>query len=196
MIELLATMFFTFFKIGAFSIGGGYAMIPLIQHETLAHGWLTAREVTDLVAISQITPGPFAVNAATFAGTKAVGVLGGIACTLGVIAPSILLTLLVSRFFFNFQKNKTVQAVLSGMCPAVVGLILSAAAVIAGQAVFSLDSKQTVLDLFAAKASVSLPAILIFIVAFIVIRKCKVHPILVVFAAAGVGVLLFAFGLG
>lgn len=195
MLELLTQMFFSFFKIGAFSIGGGYAMIPLIQNEMLSKGWMTLREITDLVAISQITPGPYAVNAATFAGTKVAGLAGAAVSTLGVVLPSILLTLVVSRFFFTFHKNKRIQAILYGVRPAVTGLILSAAAVIAGTAFFGLNNVQGVGAVWQSLGQINLPAIGIFLVAFIAMRKWKVSPVLLVFLSAAAGVMLHMAGL-
>ena len=123
---LLLDLYLTFFKIGAFTIGGGYAMIPLIQAEMIGRGWMAAQEVTDIVAISQMTPGPFSLNAATFAGTQIAGIPGAIVSTFGIVTPSVIIMLLIAKFFLNFQHNKHVQAVLSGIRPAVVALLGSA----------------------------------------------------------------------
>lgn len=194
MLELLLQLTLTFAKIGAFSIGGGYAMIPLIQDEAVGMGWLSVQEVADLVALSQITPGPIAINAATFAGTKVAGLPGGIAATVGVVLPSVLITLAVSRFFFGFQKNKNVQAVLSGIRPAALGLILSACAVIACTSFFGMGSTVNFTTLFASLGNVNLTYVAIFAVALIAMRRYKVQPVLVLFISAGVGVALHALG--
>ena len=98
--SLLIEMMFTFMKIGAFSFGGGYDMIPLFQKELVGHGWMLISEVADVVAISEMTPGPFAVNAATFAGTKMMGLPGALFATFGVVLPSVVITLIVARYFF------------------------------------------------------------------------------------------------
>lgn len=190
MIELLADLLFTFAKIGAFSIGGGYAMIPLIQDEVLAKGWLSLREITDLVAISQITPGPIAINAATFAGTKTAGLLGGMAATLGVVLPSVIITLLVSRFFFGFQDNRNVQSVLFGVRPAATGLVLSATVVIACTAIFNLSSGANFVTLFQSLGNVNLLSLGIFVVSFIAMYKFKASPVLMLFIAGFIGVIL------
>ncbi|MCG8500435.1 MAG: chromate transporter, partial [Firmicutes bacterium] len=120
---MLIKMLWAFFKIGLFTIGGGYAMIPLITRDLVGNGWMTVAEVTDVIAIAKMTPGPFAVNTATFAGMKIYGVGGAIACTFGVILPSLIITMVVARFFFDFQKHKLVQGALKGIRPVVVALI-------------------------------------------------------------------------
>ena len=125
MFDLL--LFTTFFKIGLFTIGGGYAMIPMIQQSVLAHGWMTVTDMIDFIAISESTPGPFAVNIATFIGMTRGGIFGALAATLGVVLPSFIIILLIARFFLKFQDNTWVKAVLTGVRPAVVGLIASAA---------------------------------------------------------------------
>jgi chromate transporter len=119
-------LFFIFFRIGLFSIGGGYAMIPLIQQDLVGAGYMTLTQVTDLVAISQITPGPIAVNAATFAGMHTMGVAGAVVATLGVVLPCALISVVVARFFFSRMDSALVQGALYGMRPVVVSLIAGA----------------------------------------------------------------------
>ncbi len=116
-------LFWTFLKIGALSFGGGMAMLPLIQQEMAATGWITAAEVTDIVALSQMTPGPLAINAATFAGTRAGGIPGALAATVGVTLPSLILSLLAARFFFAVRDSKLVRAGMTGIRPAVAGMV-------------------------------------------------------------------------
>ncbi len=120
-------LLYTFFKIGLFTIGGGYAMIPLIQQEILAHAWATQSELIDFVAISESTPGPFAINVATFVGMHQAGLLGAALATLGVVLPSFLIILFIAKKFIHFQENRYVKAALYGLQPAVVGLIATAA---------------------------------------------------------------------
>ncbi len=123
-------LFFTFFKIGLFSFGGGYAMLSMIQYEIVeAHQWLTVGEFTDIVAVSQLTPGPIAINSATYIGYKVTGgtILGSVIATAGVCLPSVLIMSLICRFFMLFRKNKYVTAALSVMMPASIGLIAAAA---------------------------------------------------------------------
>ena len=123
-------LFYTFFKIGLFGFGGGYAMLSMIQGEVVTrYGWLTAQEFTDIVAISQMTPGPIGINSATYVGYTTIadcygtnyGILGSIIATFAVVLPSFLLMLTISKFFLKYQKHPSVEAVFSGLRPAVVG---------------------------------------------------------------------------
>ena len=130
MMETYIELFYTFFKIGLFGFGGGYAMLSLIQYEVVeAHQWLTTGEFTDIVAISQVTPGPIAINSATYIGYIATGgtVLGSAIATLAVCLPSVIIMVLICRFFMLFKNNRYVVAALSGMNPAAIGLIAAAA---------------------------------------------------------------------
>ena len=104
-------LFLTFFKIGLFTFGGGYAMLPLIQAEVLENGWMTNTEIMNFVAISESTPGPFAINMATFVGTETGGIFGAFCSTLGVVMPSFIVILLVATFYEKFKKNKVVEGV-------------------------------------------------------------------------------------
>lgn len=123
--EVLIKLFFAFFKIGLFTFGGGYAMIPLIQEEVTKNGWLTAEEVIDIVGIAESTPGPIAVNLATFVGTSQMGVLGALVATLGVILPSFIIILLIAIIFKKIMDNKYVKSILKGINPVIIGLILA-----------------------------------------------------------------------
>ena len=122
--EVLIKLFFAFFKIGLFTFGGGYAMIPLIQEEVTKNGWLTAEEVIDIVGIAESTPGPIAVNLATFVGTSQMGFLGALVATLGVILPSFIIILLIAIIFKKIMDNKYVKSILKGINPVIIGLIL------------------------------------------------------------------------
>ena len=96
-------LFFTFVKIGLFTIGGGYAMIPLIQSEVIAHEWLAQQQLVDFIAVSESTPGPFAINIATFVGMQTYGILGALATTIGVVLPSFVIILIIAKFFLSFR---------------------------------------------------------------------------------------------
>lgn len=125
MMDLLK-LFAIFFKIGLFTFGGGYAMIPLIRQEMVAGGYLTIDQVNQFIGIAESTPGPFAVNMATFAGYHTFGVWGSVFATLGVVLPSFIIILLIAYFSSRFIKTKPVQTVLSFLKPVILGLILAA----------------------------------------------------------------------
>ncbi|MDD2298844.1 MAG: chromate transporter [Fermentimonas sp.] len=137
LMDLYLQLFVSFLKIGLFGFGGGYAMLPLIQREVVdLHGWISISDFTDIVAISQTTPGPIAFNSATYIGYTAVteagfstgyGILGSAVCTLAVSIPSLILMTLVCTFFFRLKNNPWLQASLSVLKPAIIGLIASAA---------------------------------------------------------------------
>lgn len=118
-------LFWTFFKIGLFTFGGGYAMIPLIQSEVVSMGWLTESEVLDFIAISESTPGPLAINMATFVGTSQAGFLGAVCATLGVVLPSFIVILIIASVFKNIRQNKWYKGAVSGVMPFVSALIVS-----------------------------------------------------------------------
>jgi chromate transporter len=116
-------LLWTFLKIGALSFGGGLGMLPIIQREMAETGWMTAQEVADIVAISEMTPGPLAINAATFAGIRAGGAIGGIIATIGVTLPSVLISLLAAKYFFAVRDSRLVGAGMTGIRPAVSGMV-------------------------------------------------------------------------
>ena len=177
-------LFLTFFKIGLFTFGGGYAMIPLIEEEMLSHMWMETEQLINFMAVSESTPGPFAINIATYVGSEVapVGVLGSVCATLGVVLPSFLIILLVARMYEKFKTNRLVAGCMNGLKPAVVGLI-AAAVVTMGSAVF-----------FPAGWALSVLTSYWFIVSAVVFVGMlvlvfkKAHPILVVAISAALGV--------
>lgn len=175
-------LFLTFLKIGAFTFGGGYAMLPLIQEEVIAHGWLTNQALIDFIAVSESTPGPFAVNVATYIGTETAGIAGAVCATSGVVLPSFLMILIIARCFLKFKQNRLVKGCMSGLKPAVVGLI-GAAVLSVGSTVFIPDGFSTAI--FADKNFyVSLA---IFLIAILCAFK-KIHPILIICLSAVLGI--------
>lgn len=118
-------LFFEFFKIGLFTFGGGYAMIPLVKELVLKYDWITEEEFYNFIGVCESTPGPIAINMATFIGAEQGGILGSICATLGVVLPSLIIIILVASILSKFIKNKYVQFFLKGVKPVVVGLILS-----------------------------------------------------------------------
>ncbi len=184
-------LFYTFFKIGLFTFGGGYAMLPLIQKEVAAHGWMATEELINFVAISESTPGPFAINIATYVGNQMGGttelgvfgsLLGSICATLGVVLPSFIIILIVAQVFEKFKTNKIVKGCMSGLKPAAVGLIASA--------VISMSLTVFIPQGFSV-AIFTTPEIYISLVIFAlmsVLAFKKVHPILIIVISAVAGI--------
>lgn len=187
-------MFWIFFKIGLFSIGGGYAMIPLINSELVANGFMTHTEVTDIVAISQMTPGPFAINAATFAGVKIMGIYGGIITTVAVVLPSFIISLILAKYFFKFEDNIIVRRAMWGLRPAVTGLIGAAAVLMALPALFGVESIAAI-NWAQILNGIDIPSVVIAVASAVAIMKFKVSSILVIGIAAAVGIALKFIGI-
>ena len=174
-------LFGTFSKIGAFTFGGGYAMIPLIQREvTERRRWLEDRDILDIVAIAESTPGPIAINTATFVGYQVCGTLGAFCATLGVVLPSFLIILLVARFYAAFRSSAIISGAMSGLRPAVIGMI-GAAAVSVGQTVFAPDGVQ-------ALAGYPLACSLAIFVLMAFLTHRKLHPIAIILLSALLGI--------
>ena len=184
-------LFLTFLKIGAVAFGGGYGIISFIRDEVTARGWLGEGELLNIIAVSESTPGPIAVNAATFIGASRGGVLGAIVATLGVILPAFIIMLLIAAVIRNFLKYKGVQAVLSGIRPFVVGLIIGTAVIMFLGLIFGI---KTVGD----APSFDIRALVIFVIvaaAAIVPKKVfkkRVSPILLILLSAGLGIAAYS----
>ena len=177
-------LFYTFFKIGLFGFGGGYAMLSMIQGEVVTrYNWVSTQEFTDLVAISQSTPGPIGINAATYVGFTATGsIWGSVIATFAVVLPSFILMLTISKFFLKYQKHPAVEAVFSGLRPAVVGLLASAALVLMNVENFGSPTDDTYTFVI---------SIIIFLVAFIGTKKYHANPILMIIACGIAGLILY-----
>ncbi|KGG79851.1 chromate transporter [Caloranaerobacter azorensis H53214] len=167
-------LFISFLKIGVFSFGGGYAMLPLIQEEVITkNGWINLKEFVDILAISQMTPGPIAINSATFLGYKIGGVLGAVVSTLAVITPSLVIILLIAHFLRKFKESKYVDWFFKGLRPVIIGLIASAAILVA---------KNTIIDI---------KSLIITLAIFYLVTYKKLHPILCIVIAGGLGVIMY-----
>ena len=129
-------LFYTFFLIGLFTFGGGYAMIPMIQEQVVGKGWISESSLTDFIAVSEVTPGPFALNISTFVGNTVGGVFGAICATVGVILPSLIIIIVIAMIMKKFMTNKFVQGALNGVKPIVLALILSTALVLLVKVIF------------------------------------------------------------
>ena len=186
-------LWFTFLKIGLFSFGGGYAMIPMIEKEIERNRWLSAAEFFDIIAIAEMTPGPIAVNSATFVGYKAAGFLGGLFATIGVSIPSLVLILIISRYFFKFQNHPLNTTMFYGIRPVIAGLITTAAFFVAETAIFKDEfSMDLLIKIFYQPLEViNIESIFIFFISLIALKKFKLHPILTIALSGVLGILLF-----
>ena len=170
-------LFLSFFQIGLFSFGGGYAAMPLIQGQIVKiHGWMTMSEFTDLITISQMTPGPIAVNSATFVGLRVAGYVGAVVATLGCILPSCIIVTVIVRLYLKYRKQDILQELLGGIRPAVVAMIASAGIAIMITAFWG--SRDQI-----ALAGTKWSLVVIFAVCMILLRKVKMNPIWVMVMA-------------
>lgn len=184
-------LFLVFLEIGAVSFGGGYGMIPLMKELTVSSGWLGEAEFLDIVAVAESTPGPIAVNLATFVGSKQGGIPGAVCATLGVILPSFVIILIISALIRGLMKYKGVQAFLNGVRPCVAGLVIATAAVLFLNVLFGIKNA------FAVPAP-DLKAVIIFALlgaAAVISRKCfkkKVSPVIMISVSAVLGAALYS----
>lgn len=178
---IILKLFLIFLKIGTFTFGGGYAMIPLIQQEVIRNGWLTHEELIDFIAISESTPGPFAVNVSTFVGMQTAGIWGAFFATLGVILPSFVIILMVARVFHKFQESLAVKGAMIGLKGAVVGLI-GAASLSTFIAVFGNDIKALNIK--------ELGIGILILIGVIAGLKKKLSPILLIMISAVAGIVI------
>ena len=175
-------VFWSFFKIGLFTFGGGYAMLPMIQSEMERHGWIQAEELVNFIAVSESTPGPFAINISTYVGMETGGLFGAFCATFGVVLPSFVVILIVAKCLQKFRSNQWVQGGLFGIKVAVVGLIAASALSVAASVFFPQGLQLSVFS--SAQFWVSCG---IFAVAA-VLTKCRLHPIVVICASAVLGI--------
>ncbi len=181
-------LFWAFFKIGLFSFGGGYAAVPLIQSQIVeGYHWLGMSQFADLITIAEMTPGPIAVNSATFVGQQIAGLSGAIVCTLGCIMPSFFIVLILSWLYMKYRSLKTIQGVLNGLRPAVVAMIASAGLSLLLLALFDAS-------LFNIRpGDFRIVEAIIFIVCLVLLRKTKLGPIPIIFGSGIAGTLIYVF---
>lgn len=182
-------LYLVFFVIGLFGFGGGYAILPLIFQYVQEFGYMSAGEFSNLVALSQITPGPVAVNAATYVGFNTAGIPGAVAATLGITTPSFVLVLVVIRFMEAYQHSRGLNSVLEGIRPATAGLILSAAILIAQTAIVDASLISEVFWKNPA-ANFNLLPFLIFLGTILLIGKFRMNPILITIVMGTIGAFL------
>ncbi|NLU26386.1 MAG: chromate transporter [Hungateiclostridium thermocellum] len=175
-------LFWSFFQVGMFSIGGGMAAIPLIENQVVnLHHWLTLTEFTGLITIAEMTPGPIAVNAATFVGIRIAGIPGAIIATVGCILPSCIIVSLLAWVYFKFKEITVIQGVLSCLRPAIVALIASAGLSIFTLAVWGEGGFST------NPQKINFVSVLLFTAAIFILRKWKPHPVYVMLGSGIIG---------
>lgn len=180
-------LFWSFFQIGLFSIGGGYAAMPLIQHQVVdLHPWLTMSQFADVMAIAEMTPGPIAINAATFVGIQIGGIPGAVIATIGCILPSCVIVMALAYLYYRFRSLSVIQGVLGGLRPAVIAMIASAGISLL---ILSFYGQR---ELPANFGAIDPVAVCIFGTALIILRKWKPNPIFVIGGAGIAGVLLYS----
>ena len=186
----LLLLFLTFFKIGAFTFGGGYAMISLVRESCLSNGWLTEGELLNLIAVSESTPGPIAINMATFVGSSQCGIIGSVFATLGVVLPSFVIILLIASLMRHLLKLEGVRAFLGGVRPAVVGMLLATALTMLLKLTLGITG-------LALTVSPDLGAVCIFVICILIhllykkLRGKELSPVILIVASGLLGVLIY-----
>lgn len=185
---IYSQLFWSFFQIGCFSIGGGYAAMPLIQNQVVdVHPWLTMTQFADIMTIAEMTPGPIAINTATFVGIQVAGFPGALIATLGCVLPSCIIVLTLAWLYYRFRGLSVVQGILAGLRPAVIAMIASAG--ISLMILSFYGQRQIPADLLRADPI----SVGIFAVCLFVLRKWKKNPIAVMLGAGAAGVVLYSF---
>ena len=184
---LLLTLFWAFVQVGLFSVGGGYAAIPLIQEQIVnIHKLMTLEEFSDLITVAEMTRGPISINSATFVGMRISGIPGVILCSIGCIIPSFCICLILAHFYYKYRSVKGVQIVLGAMRPAVVALIGSAGASILMLGLFQAELKEIVLS------NIRVVELIIFVIALFLLRKFKMNAITIILGSGVVGTIIYA----
>ena len=184
---LLLKLFFAFIQVGLFSVGGGYAAIPLIQEQIVnIYGMMTLEEFSDLITVAEMTPGPISINSATFVGMRIAGIPGVLICSIGCIIPSFCICLTLAHFYYKYRSVSGVQIVLGSLRPAVVALIASAGASILMLGLFQAELKEVVLG------NIRYVELGIFVIALWILRKYKVSGISIILGSGIVGTIIYA----
>lgn len=179
-------LFYEFFKIGLLTVGGGLATLPFLKNLAERTEWFPVTFVTDMIAISESTPGPIGLNMATYAGFKVVGILGGVVATIGEIVPSIIIVILVSRFLESFQNNKNIGHAFYGIRPIVTALIT-----VAGLQILSISIiNSNLITTMGVIGSINIIKVILFVIIFYLIRKYNKHPTVYIALSGIIGILL------
>lgn len=183
---LYLKLFLSFFQIGLFSIGGGYAAMPLIQQQIVEiNQWLTMTEFADLVTIAEMTPGPIAINSATFVGTRITGLGGALIATLGCVLPSLIIVLTLAKVYYKYNNLTVVKGVLGGLRPVVVAMIASAGLSILVNAFWGEGGIISVLD-------INYIAVGLFTIGLFILRKFKPNPVYVMIGCGIIGMIVYS----
>lgn len=188
-IMLAIRLFYEFFKTGLFAVGGGLATLPFLYEISAKTGWFTTADIANMIAVSESTPGPMGVNMATYVGYSTLGIPGAVISTLGLIAPSVIIIILVAGIMKKFRESELVQKVFYGFRPASTALIAAAGLGVAKISLLNIDVYEKSGDLWQL---FNYPRLILAVIIFIAIRKTRLHPIVFIFAAAVAGVV---FGL-
>ena len=185
---ILLELLWSFFQVGLFSIGGGYAAMPLIQHQVVdLHPWLTMTQFADIMAIAEMTPGPIAINSATFVGIQVAGILGAVVATVGCVLPSCLIVTALAYAYHRFRGLSLMQGILAGLRPAVVAMIASAGLSLVSLAFFGQRTLPQELG------GIDGVAVFLFAAGLFVLRRWKPDPVWVIAGAGALGILLYSF---
>ena len=183
--NIFLLLFLEFFKMGALTFGGGYAMIPFIEETVLRHGWMTTSELVDFIAVSESTPGAFAVNISTYIGSEVGGLSGALVATLGLVLPPFLIIILIAKVYEKIRENRLVQGAMMGLKATVVGLI-AATVLSVGQEIFFSEG----INLAVFRSANFYVSLIIFAVALFLLLYKKLNPILIIAGSAVVGIVL------
>lgn len=184
---ILLRLYLVFFRIGLFSIGGGLATLPYLQEIVHKYGWITSEELSNMIAISESTPGAIGINTTTYVGYNTGGLFGGLAATLGIVTPSIIIIIIIAHYFSKFSEEHIVKSAFYGIRPAVAGLIGAVSFELARNELFNIEAfniTKNIADL------INFDAILLFVIMFYLIRKLNKHPITYIILAAIIGIVL------
>lgn len=174
---ILFLLFIEFFKIGLFSIGGGLATLPFLYNLADKYNWIDYQTISNMVAISESTPGPIGINMATYCGFETFGILGALVASISLVLPAFLIIILISKFLKKFNENFYIKSMLYGIKPAVIALIL-------------LPCLTLMKNSFILNNSINLKSLIVFVIMFLLIKKYKKHPIFYIFLGAIIGIAL------
>ncbi|MFL0251424.1 chromate transporter [Clostridium neuense] len=180
-------LLWSFLQVGLFSFGGGYGILPVIQQQVVTQNhWLTLKEFTDVVTISQMTPGPIALNASTFVGMKMAGIMGAVVATFGCAFPTAVLALIVGHYYYKYRDMTLVKGIFEGLRPAIVSLIASA-----GMSILFLSLFNVQVFTMSVLSNIDWKAVVMFIISLFILRKWKANPIYIMIGSGAVGAVVY-----